>query len=88
MERERKHKAGLLRPSVHSARGPMTTGPSSEGLGESVCMCECVRACVSVGAQQLYIAQAWVAEPGTYNCRKSSSVSWPPPGLGGIGVER
>ena len=42
MERER-HKAGLLRPSVHSARGPMTTGPSSAGLGESVCVsaCEC-----------------------------------------------
>ena len=84
MERESKHKAGLLRPSVHSARGPMTTGPSSAGLGESVC----VRVRVSVGAQQLYIAQAWVAEPGSYNCRKSSSVSWPPPGLGGIGVGR
>ena len=75
-------------------RGPASTqprvrwpwGPSSAGLGECVCVWE--RACVSVGARQLYIAQAWVAELGPYNCTKSSSISWLPPGLGGIGVEK
>ena len=87
MGRERKHKAGLPRPGVHSARSQMTMGPQ-QCRARCVCVCVCVRACVSVGACQLYIAQAWVAEPGPYNCTKSSSISWLPPGLGGIGVEK